>query len=171
MRQKLLFVFVFSLLSIFAFSLSANAQDDCNAKELKEFDFLLGDWKQKENSGTLQITKILDGCGIQEVWELEGFNAVLLRTYDSKTKKWYLTFTAHDLVPQVWEGRKENGVWIFYRDWELNGKPRRSRTFWTKDADGSFTRFVEQLNDDGKTWRPHVKDSYQNLNTKKEKKR
>ena len=164
MKQKLLCVCVFLLLFIFVFSIPANAQEDCDAKELKEFDFLLGDWKQKDSSGKMQITKILDGCGIQEIWQLDGFNAVLLRSYDNATKKWYLTFTAHNLVPQVWEGRKENGNWYFYRDWELNGKKRRSRTFWKSASGKEFERIVEQLNDDGKTWRLHVKAVYEKPN-------
>jgi dienelactone hydrolase len=75
-------------------------------------------------------------------------------------------FTANDLIPQVWEGRRENGNWIFYRNWELNGKKRRSRTFWTKDSDKGFTKIVEQLNDDGKTWRLHDKAEFEKENIK-----
>lgn len=135
-------------------------REPCGREELKFFDPLLGEWEQRDGAAKMKITRILDGCVIQEVWEFADFSAVLLRNYDSRTKKWYLTFTAHDLVPQVWEGRLENGNWIFYRDWQLNGRPRRSRTYWTF-AKAGFTKIVEQLNDDGKTWRLHVKDVFQ----------
>ncbi len=163
--KRLFLAVTFLFLSATVFSISVNAQDDCSAKEVKEFDFLLGNWKVKGKTGTMQITKILNGCGIQEVWQLEEFNAVLLRNYDNATRKWYLTFTAHDLVPQVWEGRAENGNWVFYRDWELNGKKRKSRTFWIKDGDRGFTKIVEQLNDDGKTWRLHDKAEFEREGT------
>lgn len=136
----------------------------CNSSNLKFFDFLVGNWNEKGTSGKKTINKNLEGCGTQEIWELEGFNAVLLRSYDEQTKKWYLTFTAHNLTPQIWEGRLENGNWYFYRDWELNGKPRKSRTYWKKASNKSFERIVEQLNDDGKTWRLHVKSIYEKSN-------
>lgn len=136
----------------------------CNSSNLKFFDFLVGNWDEKGTSGKKTIKKNLEGCGTHESWELEGFNAVLLRSHDEQTKKWYLTFTAHNLTPQIWEGRFENGNWFFYRDWELNGKPRKSRTYWKRTSNKGFERVVEQLNDDGKTWRLHVKSSYEKSN-------
>ena len=137
---------------------------ECMSPNLSFFDFLIGKWQKTESAGKKEIKKILGGCAIREEWRLEGFNATLLRNFDRSTNKWYLTFTAHNLVPQVWEGRFENGNWYFYRDWQLNGKPRRSRTFWKKTSDKSFDRTVEQLNDDGKTWRLHVSSSYKKSN-------
>jgi dienelactone hydrolase len=148
--------------SRFAASPAANGGEiDCDPKVLKDFEFLLGNWVEKNRSGKMRITKMLAGCGIQETWDLKDFRAILLRSYDSATKKWYLTFTAHDLVPQVWEGRIENGTWRFYRDWVLNGNARRSRTYWKKGANNSFVKIVEQLNDDKKTWRLHDSARFQ----------
>ncbi len=144
----------------------AKTSGQCDSADLKFFDFLNGNWKGKDGASKVSVTKILNGCGSRELWaEKESdsdriFLANLTRTYDAASKKWYLTFIANDLVPQVWEGRFENGNWYFYRDWELNGKPRRSRTFWQKTSDQGFERIVEQLNDDGKTWRLHVKSGY-----------
>jgi len=143
--RHILFTIILSVLFAIGFSNSTNAQDDCSSKELKAFDFLLGDWKQDGSSGRMEITKILDGCGIHEVWLLKEFNAVLLRNFNNATKKWYLTFTAHDLIPQVWEGRSENGNWYFYREWELNGRKRLSRTYWNQTSDRSFEKIVEMV--------------------------
>lgn len=140
---------------------SSDSKSECPSEEIKVFDFLLGNWKQKGTNGKMRITKILNQCGIQEEWKLDEFSAVLLRTYDTKSKKWYLSFAAHDLVPQVWEGRFENGNWIFYRDWELNGKARKSRTFWKKTSGGGFEKIVEQLNEDGETWRVHADEKFE----------
>ncbi|NNE65762.1 MAG: hypothetical protein HKN33_04275 [Pyrinomonadaceae bacterium] len=153
-----------------SFGASTEEADDCSIPELKAFDFLLGEWEIEDGSGTMSITKILDGCGIRETWKLDGFNAVLVRTYDSRTKKWFLSFAAHDLVPQVWDGRLEAGTWIFYRDWELDGKKRRSRTFWKPTQSGGFEKIVEQLNDDGKSWRLHARSVFKRLKKKSKSK-
>ena len=144
---------------MFLAGLTAAAPDDCTGPELKSFDFLVGEWVEKDGAGKMRIEKILDGCGIREDWMLEGFNAILVRTYDSSKGVWHLSFAAHDLEPQVWNGKLENGTWVFYRDWELKGEKRRSRTFWKVTADG-FVKIVEQLNDDKKTWRLHDRSEF-----------
>ena len=146
------------------FSPGKQTSRECASPDLSFFDFLIGSWQKTGATGKKEIKKILGGCAIREEWRLEGFNATLLRNFDESTNKWYLTFTAHNLVPQVWEGRLENGNWYFYRDWKLNGQARKSRTFWKKISGKSFERIVEQLNDDGKTWRLHVKETYQKEN-------
>lgn len=132
----------------------------CTGEEMDDFDFLLGEWREAEGGATMEISKILDGCIVREIWNFPDFKAVLLRNHDGRTKRWYLTFTAHDLVPQVWEGRREKGGWVFYRDWELDGRARRSRTYWEPVSGGGFVKIVEQLNDDGRTWRPHARSVF-----------
>ena len=101
-------VVAFLVLAVSNVTATAASADDCTGEDVKSFDFLVGEWQEKVGTGRMSITKILEGCGVQEIWRLEGFNAVLLRSYNSTSKTWYLAFTAHDLVPQVWEGKLEN---------------------------------------------------------------
>ena len=132
----------------------------CHSPESKEFDFMVGEWQESETGGHLLVKKILKGCAIQEFWSGGEFEATVVRSYDAGKQKWFLTFVSNTLIHQVWEGRKENGQWRFYREWTLNGSPIISRTFWTLLSEGHLDRIVEQSPDNGKTWKLHVKASY-----------
>src|ERR1051325_4634049 len=72
--------------------------------------------------------------------------AELWRTYDEDTHKWTLYFVNDALHPQVWLSSLEDGIWQFYRRWELNGKQMISRQSWSASPGG--------LPDD---WRDDVK--------------
>ena len=160
-----LFLFAFCVLACFPTTILGRS--DCEGTELRSFDFLVGDWKEVGSNGRKSISKSLNGCGLIETWELDGFSAILLRTYHNATKSWHLSFAAHDLVPQVWYGRFEEGNWYFYREWELNGVKRVSRTFWKRLGTDGFERIVEQSLDLGKTWKPHVNAKYRRVTPRK----
>lgn len=88
---------------------------NCADKNFKEFDFWLGEWeiKQKilkadgtwfESKAETKVSKILDGCAVQENWEgevfffWEGMNqpekikALSVRFFDAKTQKWTINW-------------------------------------------------------------------------------
>ncbi|MCI0490807.1 MAG: hypothetical protein L0229_29800 [Blastocatellia bacterium] len=136
-----------------------NKTEPCQSPESKAFDFMLGEWQEPETGHSLKVKKILKGCAIQEFWS-GAFEAILLRSYDAARQKWFLTFLSDSPMHQVWEGRKENGQWRFYREWTLNGTPIISRTFWTLLSEGQMDKIVEQSRDNGKTWKLHDRASY-----------
>lgn len=138
----------------------------CINSETKAFDWQIGTWQSEDAKQIHEIKKMNSGCGIQETWKTDGKEtAVGLKTFDdgrhNKTaeKKWFYSWTAQGFH-QLWEGRKENGEWRFYRNWFLDGKPILSRTYWTKVSADKLERMVERSTDEGRTWQPWVKDVF-----------
>jgi hypothetical protein len=143
-----------------------SSANPCENAEMKAFDFQIGIWQSKDGNEVHEIKKILNGCGVWEIWTRNGSEqAVALKSFDSGRhtatgeQKWFYSWAASGFH-QLWEGRKENGQWRFYRQWVLEGQPILSRTYWNPLADGSIDRIVEQSRDGGKTWKPHVKVNF-----------
>ena len=158
------------LLSIPASAISQQigSSKPCSLGEVKAFDFQVGVWREVNGSSVHRVKKILHGCIIQELWEGGTLNdAIALKSYDKGSQKWYLSWVSSALIHQLWEGRKENGQWRFYREWLLDGKPIVSRTYWNALTDDRVERIVEQSRDGGKTWSPHVRVLYQRATERK----
>lgn len=153
------------LLSFLAVSAFAQTPP-CENPESKAFDWQIGVWKSEDGKQIHEIEKVIDGCIILETWKTEGKEmAVALKSFDNgnhhKTgdKKWFYSWSAKGFH-QLWEGRKEDGVWRFYRNWFSGGEAVLSRTFWTQISADKLERYVEQSRDEGKTWKPHVKEIF-----------
>ena len=152
---------------LLAVSVSAQPPaNPCDHAEVKAFDFQIGVWQSEDGKQIHEIRKTLDGCAIQEIWKTDGAETAFgFKSFDNgnhhKTgeKKWFYSWFAKGFH-QLWEGRKENGQWRFYREWWLNGEAILSRTYWTPLEGGALERIVEQSRDGGKTWRPHVKHKF-----------
>jgi hypothetical protein len=138
----------------------------CENAEAKAFDWQIGVWQSEDGKQVHEIKKLLDSCVIQETWKTEGIEtAVALKSFDdgrhNKTgeKKWFYSWVAKPFH-QLWEGRKESEQWRFYRNWFSNGEAVLSRTYWTQISADKLERIVEQSRDEGKTWKPWVKDAF-----------
>lgn len=130
----------------------------CETSDAKEFDFHIGTWATRDGRETHVIEKFLDGCAIRETWTREGVQyAAGVKSYDKTRAAWLYSWIGKDFYHQLWEGRKTDGEWRFFREWTSEGQPVLSRTWWARLPDGSIDRFVEQSRDQGKTWKPHVK--------------
>jgi hypothetical protein len=134
----------------------------CDRKEIDGFAFLVGDSRSGELRQT--VTPVFDGCGHLERWTGGPTGeAYGVRAWDARTQKLYYTWVSPVVPPQIWEGRKEQGAWRFYREWELNGEKILSRTYWVPKAGDKFDRIVEQSRDAGKTWRQHALAEYERV--------
>ena len=162
------FVFCGLILSLFSFTAAFAQQsvNPCENAEIKAFDFQIGVWQSEDAKQVHEIRKTLDGCAIQETWKTGGAETAFgFKSFDGgahhKTgeKKWFYSWFAKGFH-QLWEGRKENGQWRFYRAWWSNGEAVLSRTYWTPLAADSLERVVEQSRDGGRTWRMHVKNKF-----------
>lgn len=136
--------------------------------ELVAFDFLLGKWVTYEKSITnkdttiygpskITVAKSNDGFSLLEDWEIKNrdtliFKAVLHRIYDAIAKKWILSYSDSDLNYQVWEGRKENSIWYFYRERYRDGKKIIVKQKWVQLSNGKVNQVIERSFDEGKTW-------------------
>ena len=155
-------LFAFSTVSLFA----QQTEDHCKNPETKAFDFQIGIWQSEDGKQIHEIEKTLDGCAIRETWKTDGKETSFgFKSFDNgnhsknRDKKWFYSWFARG-YHQLWEGRKENGQWRFYREWWLNGAPVLSRTYWNKLPGDNLERIVEQSRDGGKTWRSHVKEKF-----------
>jgi hypothetical protein len=139
---------------------------------LDDFDFLLGDWRvhhrrQKPDSrewvefdGTCSNRELMDGWANLEEHTLNApagiYRAVGLRSYDPKAGQWAIwwldgRYPSGNLDPPV-KGRFDNGVGVFYSDYEHKGKPMRVRFIWSQITSTS-ARWEQALSSDaGKTW-------------------
>jgi hypothetical protein len=138
----------------------------CESPETKAFDFQIGIWQSEDGKQIHEIRKTLDNCAIRETWKTDGKESAYgFKSFDNGLhdkngeKKWFYSWFAPGFH-QLWEGRRENGQWRFYREWWLNGEPIISRTYWNSLSDESLERIVEQSRDGGKTWRIHVKHKF-----------
>lgn len=133
----------------------------CETGDAKEFDFQIGAWVTRDGRETHLIEKFLDGCAIRETWTREGKQyAAGVKSYDKTRRAWLYSWIGKDFYHQLWTGRRENGEWLFYREWTDQGQAVLSRTWWGRLPDGSIDRIVEQSRDAGKTWKPHVKVNF-----------
>lgn len=162
-KVNFIFVLIFLCGQIQA---QTTATDPCANPETAAFDFQIGVWVLSDGKQVHEISKTLGGCAIEEKWKTEGkITARAIKSFDNGNhdkngeKRWFYTWAGRG-YHQLWQGRKEDGVWRFYRDWWFNGGPILSRTYWTRLSANSLERIIEQSLDGGKTWRLHLKDAF-----------
>ncbi|MEZ5425911.1 MAG: retropepsin-like aspartic protease [Pyrinomonadaceae bacterium] len=116
-----------------------SAANNCSDEHFKEFDFWLGDWEieQKilkadgtwfESKAKNKVSKILEGCAVQENWEGEVFffweemsqpekiKALSVRSFDAKSRKWTINWMdTRSPKFSVFEGNFADGKGEFFR--------------------------------------------------------
>jgi Putative lumazine-binding len=147
---------------------STPAENPCGPTgEIHVFDYMPGDWTTADAPpppggtafGTSHTEQILDGCAILEHRHIEQngkmlFNADVIWGYDVVKKQMLLFYVDDHAHTQLYEGRRENGGWSFYRD-----RPDKDGTIITirinYAQDGTrFTQTVHRSKDRGATWEP-----------------
>ena len=146
-----------------------------NFYHMHDFDFIIGTWKVHhhrlkarlansrewedfEGTSTLHYTMGGYGTFDDNVIGLPGgsYRAVTVRTYDPKTKLWYVWWFDGRFPDQgggqPLSGSFKDGVGTFYGDDVFNGKPIKVRFLWTNTTTGS-PRWEQAFSPDGgKTW-------------------
>jgi hypothetical protein len=138
-------------------------------KEKKYFDFLLGTWvleKSERPSGTThggddlyEFRKVLNGNAISAEWYFnrgtkdkpDYANAMYFSAFDISTKTWSFYYISEKSA-QYWEGRKENGRWVFYKEFTLDGAPLLQKQEWQIQDQSTILRRIDNSKDGGKTW-------------------
>ena len=130
----------------------------CAQPEARQFDFWLGEWDLTWGDGgrgTNRITKILDGCVIQE--EFDGTPAISLKglsvsTFNAALGKWQQTWVDNsggylDLVGEFVEGKM-----ILSRDAIVQEKPVKQRMVFYNITANELDWRWERSDDKGQNW-------------------
>lgn len=132
----------------------------CDQPEALQFDFWLGDWDLtwgEEGRGTNRITKILDGCVIQE--EFDGASSIGLKglsvsTFNTALRKWQQTWVDNsggylDLVGEFSEGRM-----VLFHNAVIKGKAVKYRMVFYDITENEFDWSWERAEDGEEGWKP-----------------
>jgi hypothetical protein len=137
----------------------------CPSNEAHAFDYMVGYWSTSESpasaagasTGTSRTERILNGCALWEHRYVEQngkelFDAHVVLGYDALTKRMLLFYVDDAAHTQLYEGKRENGTWAFYRERPGdNGETILIRVTYAEKGKG-FTQTVERSKDNGKTW-------------------
>jgi len=152
---------------------SSAAKNAPNLTALRDFDFLVGEWRVHHRtmraSGTGQWQEfdgwasnraLMDGWANVEDHRFDKTTgvtrAVALRAYDPRTAQWAIWWIdgrdPHRPMDPPVKGRFENGVGTFYSDEVHDGKPIRVRFIWSRITARSAQWEQAFSSDGGTTW-------------------
>jgi hypothetical protein len=155
---------IFRVILFFIFMVIGMGQvkTPCEAPEFSQFDFWIGDWEltwedNQGNSfiGTNTISKILDGCVIEENFKdsNSGFIGKSVSTFSPKKGKWLQTWVDNKGGYMNFEGEMNDGEMILSRSVALpNGKSLDQRMVFKNIEANSFDWSWERSADKGQTW-------------------
>ena len=135
----------------------------CTAAQQKQLDFWLGDWDATwpgqdsgpPGHGTNNITRVLDGCVVQENFIGEGtplFRGTSLSIFDLKAGKWKQTWVDNQGSYLDFTGEFKDGQMILQREAAGPNGTNLQRMVWKNIAANDFDWSWEASHDDGKTW-------------------
>lgn len=128
-----------------------------NSVEARQFDFWVGEWDLtwgEEGRGTNSITKIYDGCVIQENFDggAMDFKGMSISTYDTEVKKWKQTWVDSAAGYIDLAGEFENGEMQLFHQRIVEGKRVDYRMRFFNIVKHTLDWSWERSNDQGQTW-------------------
>jgi hypothetical protein len=159
----------FTIFAILLIAGGAGAQEsfDCNASPPhRAFDFWLGEWEVRDESGELQghnhIRKVQAGCALEEQWtSVSGGTGQSLNYYDPDSGGWrQLWLDAGASIIDIQGGPTARGMLLEGTIHYLHDNGRFPfRGLWTPLPDGRVRQFFEQRNREGE-WQPWFEGFY-----------
>lgn len=143
------------------------AQQTCATAESTMFDFWLGEWELSwpggqggtpedgEGRGTNVITRILDGCIIQESFRsATGFHGMSVSSLNPRTGRWQQTWVDNRGGYLVFSGEFRDGEMELRTDEFTNpsGDSQINRMLWTNITSNSLDWRWQRSLDGGETW-------------------
>lgn len=154
--------FLSALLLLVYMHLFSQAPADCSSgSKNREFDFWLGEWnvfnKQNIQVGKSVITKIINGCAIQENWtSLRGNSNYVgqsINVYNDEKLKWeQYWFGSGGDIKYAGEGEYKDGAMRFKINDKDNKGPFTANFIFYNDGPDKIRQFLERSYDGGKTW-------------------
>jgi hypothetical protein len=146
---------------LFALPATAETANPCLDPEMRRLDYWVGDWDVVEADARDKVVahavieRVVDGCGLREVYEQEdGLRGQSLSTWDATRKVWHQTWITNRGQLLVIEG-------TFLGDrLSLQGTRRAAdgqesllRGIWVPE-DGGVRQTAHTSADGGRTWQP-----------------
>ncbi len=142
--------------------------------EAKYYDFWEGNWIALKEDGSIdsnatsfKISKSVHNAAWSEAWySLSGKNALkasALRAWDKTNEKWMYVWISENGLFQVWDGKKVDNHWYFYKEFDIKGDKYLSRQGWIPVDQNKVMRISQKSYDQGKTWELRFKIYYQRM--------
>jgi hypothetical protein len=136
----------------------------CTATQQKQLDFWLGEWTATwpgqnggpAGHGTNSITRVLDGCVVQENFVGDGaqpLHGTSVSLFDVTVGKWKQTWVDNQGSYLDFVGEFKDGQMILQREAKgPKGAKFLQRMIWKNIAANTFDWSWESSRDEGKTW-------------------
>jgi len=158
------FLLLFAVMFIAGLCVNAQTnQPPCSTEQARQFDFWVGTWnlewadaKGTKLSGTNTITKILNGCAIEENFSTAGSSPFIgksLSLFDARNGRWKQTWVDNAGAYLDFVGEFKDGKMTLSRE-AVNpqGKKIMQRMVFSEIKKDSIRWDWESSVDDGKTW-------------------
>ncbi len=135
----------------------------CSGARHREFDFLLGDWEAYSPDGKLagrdRITRILDGCALEEAWSdpasPPSYRGGSVSAFDARTGRWHQTWVDNQGVTSRLEGGRVETRMVLEGEAGAGPPGRRVRLTWEPLPTGEVRQTIERA-DAPDAWRTGV---------------
>ncbi len=131
--------------------------------DAKYFDFWEGKWMEIRVDNSLDtnsyfvIKQSVNAASFLEEWHsANGISAIAIRAWDKTLSKWGFVLVSNNGLYQVWDTKKVEGNWYFYKEFNVNGDKYLSRQGFLPQSDGTVLRISEKSYDQ-KIWQPRFK--------------
>jgi hypothetical protein len=137
---------------------STSPAGSCTAAEYRQFDFWIGDWEvyrpDGKPAGTNRISRILDGCVIQENWSgARGSSGTSYSIYDRMRRRWHQTWVDDQGgLLQLDGGFTNASMTLRGETLDSSGVKLLQRITWRRVGPAQVRQLWESSRDGGKTW-------------------
>ena len=137
---------------------SAQQSSACSAPQLRQFDFLIGDWEvsdvRGQRLGANRIERVLDGCALYETWiGVNGSRGHGFHAWDPSDNKWHQSWFDNNGTILNISGGIINGEMVMEGERQLaDGTRQLERITWTPNADGTIRQLWQSSRDHGMRW-------------------
>lgn len=137
-----------------------NNQNPCSSPEAQQFDFWVGEWDLtwqdsdgNTQTGTNSITKVLNGCVIEENFSGGNFIGRSLSVYNPQKKMWLQTWVDNSGGYLEFTGGFENDKMTLEREFATKeGKLIQQRMVFYNITENELDWNWEKSTDKGKNW-------------------